>query len=106
MTRAPSPLPMTDDFRPLRPVIWTDRSRRDLEKIDAYIGQFAPLAAQRFTARLVATVESLVDHPDRGRPVRGQTRELAIVAPYLVRYRVTTQAVLVLGIRHGAQRPD
>lgn len=96
---------MTDDVHPSRLVIWSDRSRADLEKIDGYIGQFAPLAAQRFTARLVATVESLVDHPDRGRPVRGQTRELVIMAPYLVRYRVTALGVLILGIRHGAQRP-
>jgi plasmid stabilization system protein ParE len=64
------------------------------------------LAAQRLTARLVATVEHLADHPHRGRPIGSGVRELTIVRPYLVRYRVTNRGVEVLRIRHGAQRPD
>jgi len=91
---------------PAQAISWSPRSRRDLAGIHAYIYQFAPLAAQRFTARLVATVESLADHPNRGRPVGSGVRELAIVRPYLVRYRVTGRGVEVLRIRHGAQRPN
>ncbi len=97
---------MTDDKPPSRRVIWSDRSRRDLENIRAYIGQFKPLAAQRFTARLVATVESLADYPHRGRVVSPQVRELTTVAPYLVRYRVTANAVQVVWIKHGARQPE
>jgi addiction module RelE/StbE family toxin len=89
-----------------REVIWSARSRRDLQSIDAYIGQFAPLAAQRFTARLVSTVQSLAENPERGRRLRGATRELVVVAPYLIRYRVTADAVEIIRIKHGAQRPD
>jgi len=88
-----------------RSVIWSARSRRDLESIRAYIGLFKPLAAQRFTARLVAAVESLADHPERGRPA-GQVRELVAVAPYVVRYKVTADAVQIIHITHGAQRPE
>jgi plasmid stabilization system protein ParE len=36
-------------------VIWSPRAIRDLAGIRAYIGQFAPLAAQRFTARLIVS---------------------------------------------------
>ena len=87
-------------------VIWSPRAIRDLAGIRAYIGQFAPLAAQRFTGRLVGVVESLAQHPDRGRPIGDNVRELAIVRPYLVLYEVKAGSVHVLHIRHGAQQPD
>ena len=88
------------------PVFWTERSRRDLAGIRAYIGQFAPLAAQRFTARLVGTVESLAEHPNRGRPVGQGVRELVAVRPYLVLYKVTAEGVRIVHIKHGAQQPN
>ncbi len=88
-------------------VIWSARSLRDLSGIKAYIiGQFAPLAAQRFSARLVAAVETLAEHPDRGRPIRGSVRELVAIAPYLVRYSVVGGSVRIIRIKHGAQQPD
>jgi len=37
--------------------------------------------------------------------VRG-LRELTIIHPYLIRYRVRNDTVLVLRIRHGAQDVD
>jgi addiction module RelE/StbE family toxin len=95
---------MTDGAPQSRNVIWSDRSRRDLENIRAYIGQFKPLAAQRFTARLVTTVEGLADFPHQGRVVDRDLRELTTASPYLVRYRVTQEEVQVVWIRHGARR--
>ena len=87
-------------------VVWSARSQRDLAGIRAYIGQFAPLAAQRFTARLIATVESLALQPDRGRPVGHGVRELVAVRPYLVLYRVEANTVQIIHIKHGAQQPN
>jgi plasmid stabilization system protein ParE len=87
-------------------VIWSPRAIRDLAGIRAYIGQFAPLAAQRFTVRLIGVVESLAQHPNRGRSLGDNVRELAIVRPYLVLYEVKAGSVHVLHIRHGAQQPD
>ncbi|KRA57802.1 addiction module toxin RelE [Caulobacter sp. Root655] len=92
------------DTSPLR-VIWSPRAVRDLAGIDSYISQFAPLAAQRFTARLVSTVRSLATHPNRGRPIGDGVRELVVVRPYLVVYEVTGDRVEILHIKHGAQRP-
>ena len=97
---------MADEQHAPRQVIWSDRSRRDLERIRGYIGQFKPLAARRFTARLVSTVESLADFPHQGRRVGAEVRELTTVAPYIVRYRVTAKAVQVVWIKHGAQLRD
>lgn len=87
------------------PVVWSARVLQDLARIRAYIGQFAPLAAQRFTTRLVATVESLTVQPHRGRPVGRGARELVAIRPYLVLYRVTSEAVQIIHIRHGARLP-
>jgi plasmid stabilization system protein ParE len=106
MKARPDAQAAADSSEPALRIIWSARSERDLAGIRAYIGQFAPLAAQRFALRLVGTVESLAAHPKRGRIVRGEVRELVVVAPYIVRYRVTAQAVEVIRIRHGAQRPD
>jgi toxin ParE1/3/4 len=90
----------------LHDIIWTDEARANLAAVHAYIAQFSPLNAQRFSVKLVEAVESLVEHPDRGRPVRGGRRDLVAVWPYIVRYRVTADAVIILRIRHGARRPN
>jgi plasmid stabilization system protein ParE len=81
-------------------------ARANLAGIRAYIGQFSPLNAQRFSARLVRAVETLADSPDRGRSVSGGARELTVISPYIIRYRVDGDQVMVLGIRHGARRPE
>ncbi|PVM86113.1 addiction module toxin RelE [Caulobacter radicis] len=86
-------------------VVWSVRSRRDLEGIRAYVGQVRPIAAQRLALRLIAAVEALAEHPHRGRPV-GEARELVVIAPYVVRYRVKGAIVEIIRIKHGAERPD
>lgn len=53
--------------------------------------------------RLWLAGESLAEHPDRGRVLNG-LRELAIVPPYLIRYRVAGDIVQIVRIKHGAQR--
>ncbi len=50
--------------------------------------------------------DSLANFPHRGRPVRGTTmRELVTVSPYIIRYRITGEDVLILHIRQSARRP-
>ncbi|WP_293676774.1 type II toxin-antitoxin system RelE/ParE family toxin [uncultured Phenylobacterium sp.] len=88
---------------PVLHIEWSPRSRRDLEAIRAYVSQHAPMAAVRLASTLVATAESLATEPRRGRSAGGQVRELVIVRPYLIRYRVTADAVQIIRIKHGAQ---
>jgi plasmid stabilization system protein ParE len=57
-------------------------------------------------ARLLAAANALAEHPERGRLVAGQTRELVVVWPYLIRYRIDADAVVILRIRHGAMDHD
>jgi addiction module RelE/StbE family toxin len=90
----------------VRRVVWTEQARTNLAAIRDYIAEFSPLAAQRFALKLVAAAEDLSQNPDRGRLVGRHHRELAIIRPYLIRYRVEEGEVLILRIRHAARRPD
>jgi len=85
-------------------VVWTRRALADLNAIETYIGQFSPLAARRFVLRLYHAGLALAEQPNRGRPISGGRRELTIVAPYLLRYRVRGGVVQILSLRHGARR--
>jgi len=90
----------------MRIVVWTAEARDNLSAIRAYIGQFNPIAAERLAARLVSVADTLDEYADRGRPVGDGRRELTIVRPYIIRYLVTAESVIILRIRHGARRPD
>lgn len=86
-------------------VIWSDRALADIEAIVTYVvGQHRPLAAQRLGQRLLATGDALEVNPDRGRPITRGRRELAVISPYLIRYRFKDDRVVILEVRHGARR--
>ncbi len=90
----------------LRRVIWTAEAVANLDSIFNYVAGFNAPAAARFAQRLQTAANSLVEHPERGRSASRGLRELATIHPYLIRYRFSDHAVVILRIRHGAQRPD
>ncbi|HEX8554695.1 MAG TPA: type II toxin-antitoxin system RelE/ParE family toxin [Sphingomonas sp.] len=85
-------------------VDWPEHVLVQIDTIIAYVRQDDPAAANRLALRLIAVGDSLSDFPHRGRPAAGNTRELASVAPYVLRYRVQGDFVTIRGIRHGARR--
>ncbi len=87
-----------------RPIFWTARAARELDAIGRYLEAINPLAAQRLTLKLRSAAESLASYPDRYR-ADGRDRELVTVRPYVLRYRVEAERVLILRVRHGARRP-
>jgi plasmid stabilization system protein ParE len=87
----------------LAEVVWTDAAIGDLERIADYIEAFSPLAAQRMAVRLIAAASSLELAPERGRSIGDGRRELVVITPYVVRYRIEGGRVLVLEIRHAAR---
>jgi toxin ParE1/3/4 len=89
----------------MRAVVWTEPALRDLQGIRGYIGQFNPTAAQRIGSRLRAAGDSLAELSDRGRPA-GRYREITAVWPYVLRYRVAGDSVVIMRVRHGKQRPE
>jgi len=87
-------------------VIWSPAALREISYIYSYIARFNPTAAMTLAERLFAAGDSLSAFPDRGRPVPGTTlRELTIVYPYIIRYRVARDHVRILRVRHGARLP-
>ncbi len=89
----------------IRRVVWSDTALDDLDSIEAYIADAAPIAASRLAGRLVAAARSLAVHADRGRPVGGDLRELVVVSPYVIRYFIEPETVRIVRIRHAARKP-
>ncbi|MGJ5207619.1 type II toxin-antitoxin system RelE/ParE family toxin [Bradyrhizobium sp. HKCCYLR20261] len=89
-----------------RKIRWTRRALSRLDQIGAYIAQDSPAAAARVVALIVLGVDSLAEHPAKGRPGRiAGTRELVMTdLPYIVAYRLTPRSVEILAIVHAAQR--
>jgi plasmid stabilization system protein ParE len=84
-------------------MLWTARAKRDLDTIRVDNAKYAPIAAARFVARFVAAGESLEAFTERYR-ASGKARELVTVRPDVIRYRVEPEAIVILGVRHGALR--
>ena len=56
--------------------------------------------------RLKRAGDSLGEHAERTRAVGQGLRELTAIPPYILRYQVTADAVIIVRIRHGAQQSD
>jgi toxin ParE1/3/4 len=84
-------------------IVWTDDAVTNLEVIVTYVTAFDPTAAGGLAARLIAVADSLASFPHRGRDVGDGRREMTTVWPYILRYRVIEDVVIILRVRHGAQ---
>jgi toxin ParE1/3/4 len=87
-------------------VVWTDEALRAIEQAYEYLYQFNPRAAEHIAASIRAEGLSLANFPHRGRPVPGtDMREWVSAYPYIIRYRVAANEVVILRVRHSARRP-
>ena len=86
-------------------VVWRPAGRADVFRIVAHIAKENPVAAQTVARELFVAAASLAVFPRRGRWGRvPNTRELVIVRPYIIVYRVNDHdAVTILRVWHGAQ---
>ena len=90
---------------PVTPVVWTFSALADVEDIRCYIGIFNPYAARDMAERIIETGNSLTVFPYRGRQVSGtRLRETAFARPYIIRYRIDPDRVVIVRVRHGARR--
>lgn len=90
----------------MRQIVWTEDAVSHLEAIVAYVEAFDLAAARRLGEKLIVVADSLAEFPERGRPVGGTLREMTIVWPYILRYRVEADRVIILRIRHGARAEE
>jgi toxin ParE1/3/4 len=87
-------------------VVWTRTALRGVWRAYDYIVDFNPPAAVRMAEALLKAGDSLETFPHRGRLVRGTAlRELVTVSPYIIRYRIAGDDVVILRVRHTARRP-
>ena len=92
-----------------RPIRWTKRALKRLDRIGTGIANDNPAAAARVVARLALAVELLADQPAMGRVGRiAGIRELVFAdLSYLIVYWVTASDLQILTILHGALKwPD
>ncbi|MEO8926576.1 MAG: type II toxin-antitoxin system RelE/ParE family toxin [Caulobacteraceae bacterium] len=78
-----------------------------MARLEAFLAIKNQRAALAATDALLAAVRSLGDFPERGRPGKGAGRRELVVKygrdAYVVRYRVTIDAVVVTRIFHGRE---
>lgn len=84
---------------------WSRISLNDRDGIFDYITADNVSAAQETDLKIEAEVDSLLDHPHRGRPGRvAGTRELVIArTPYIAAYKIDGSTIRVLRVIHGAR---
>ncbi|MCB8874101.1 type II toxin-antitoxin system RelE/ParE family toxin [Acidisoma silvae] len=87
-------------------VIWTDAALRGVSRAYDYLFEFNPYAARHLADSLLRTGEALHHFPHRGRIVTGSAlREIVVTHPYILRYRVQGDEVVILRVRHAARKP-
>ncbi len=83
-------------------VVWAKAALADLQLIRNYIADFNPRAAQGMGARIIEAGNGLAFFPLRGQAIpNSKLREMTIVPPYIIRYRVERERVVILRVRHG-----
>ncbi len=87
------------------PVVWRAKALADAGRIVRYIAADNPVAARRVGRELLLAGDSLEMFPHRGRPgVQPGTRELVVMPPYVLVYRVTG-ADMVTILREPVRNP-
>lgn len=84
-------------------VAWSVAAIAELMAIIDYIETFDQPAAFRLAGRILECAQSLEAFPNRGTPLDDGRRQMSIVYPYLIRYRVLDDHVEIDSIRHGAR---
>ena len=86
---------------------WLPQAADDLESIYEYLLENNPAFADSTVTRLYEGIRSLREMPYRGRPrsLPGVRDLIFFDLPYIVTYRVTSEAIEILYIRHSARKP-
>lgn len=87
-------------------VIWTPRAQQRLQEIHDYIAQDQPGNAARWISGALDRGEQIASQPPSGRIVPEYQRETVreiFEGAYRIIYRIRSQQVDVLTVRHGAR---
>jgi toxin ParE1/3/4 len=89
----------------MRQLVRTDLAEQDLAQILEYLDERSPVAADRLAAELDDACRLLAAQPGLGRPrdeLAPGIRSVVIEKKYVVLFRVTDDAIVVVRIVHGA----
>lgn len=88
-------------------VRYTPRAFRELQEIFDYIDARSPLGGRNVKDRAHAVIELIADHPHSGHRIgKRDLRRIAVFPyPYLVFYRIATDEIVIVGVRHAARAP-
>lgn len=86
---------------------FTPRAFADLDDIRTYIDQFNPTAAGRVVGLVEKIALRLGDFPESGQSADELNVRVAFSTryPYRIYYRIGTDEIVILHIRHAARRP-
>jgi plasmid stabilization system protein ParE len=87
-------------------IVWSPLAVNRASEIAGYIAQDKPSAAEKWIKTVFSKVEQLKSSPEIGRAVpeirNNQFREI-IYGNYRIIYRIETEQISILTIRHGKQ---
>ncbi|MBV9747876.1 MAG: type II toxin-antitoxin system RelE/ParE family toxin [Acetobacteraceae bacterium] len=86
-------------------VVWSPAALDEVARIYSYVAASSPVAAARLARALKTAGDSLAQFELRGRLVGGNLRELTVVYPYIIRYRISGDTIRILRVRHGMRQP-
>lgn len=75
----------------------SNRFKNELKQIVKFIGESNPKNAERFYYVLMDRLDSLVDHPRKGRATENGGREM-IYKGYTIPYLIDEENIIILGI--------
>lgn len=86
-------------------VVWSTRFRDELRREVIYLKARNPAVAEEVRQRIVKSVRRLQRFPEAGRAWRlAGSRELVIPGlPYIVIYKITTEAIVVASLFHASR---
>jgi toxin ParE1/3/4 len=87
-------------------LIWSSRALTDLDSACEFIGRDSPRYAHLFAQRIVATIETIPQHPQLGAMVPEYEMEEIrerLFQNYRIVYRVRDESVQIVAIIHAAR---
>ncbi len=89
----------------MRRAFWLTRANASLTAICQYIAADDPVAANRLARRIDEKIALLREFPHIGSPAEDGTRKFSIGGlPYIIRYRIEPDRIVIVDIRHMARR--
>jgi plasmid stabilization system protein ParE len=78
-------------------IIRGEQFKEELKTVVSFIAKDKRTAAKKFNRALQTAIDSLIDHPRKGRPTEDGNREL-IHKGYTIPYLIDDENIIILGI--------